>query len=66
MMVYQLVSLSVVFASLGMLLFFSNLGKDLIRCADLDDLPAPVSVARSHQSSAWKIHINVLIELLHI
>jgi len=49
-----------------MLLFFSNLGKDLIHCADLDDLPAPVSVARSHQSSAWKILINVLIELLHI
>ena len=24
-----------------MLLFFSNLGKDLIRCPDLDDLPAP-------------------------
>jgi len=65
-MVYQLVSLSVVCAPLGMLLFFSYPGKDLIRCADLDDLPAPHQCEPVPSKFGMEILMNVLIELLHI
>jgi len=49
-----------------MLLFFSYPGKDLIRCADLDDLPAPHQCEPVPSKFGMEILMNVLIELLHI
>ena len=49
-----------------MLLFVSNLGKDLISSPDLDDLPAPHQCEPVPTKFGMEILMNVLIELLHI